>query len=68
MSEYAGRRVRSGQAKTEQIRKTGAKVIATPCHNCADQLIELSKVGKLGIEIQAVVELVYNALVLPPAE
>ncbi len=68
MSEFANRRVNSGQAKTEQIRATGAKIIATPCHNCADQLIELSKVGKLGAEIQAVVELVYNALVLPGNE
>jgi len=32
------------------------------CHNCADQLIELSNRRKLGVEIQAVVEPVYSAL------
>jgi Fe-S oxidoreductase len=62
MSEYGDRRVASGQAKAEQIRATGAKIVATPCHNCADQLIELSKKYKLGTEVQAVVELVYSAL------
>jgi Fe-S oxidoreductase len=62
MSEYADRRVASGQVKADQIRATGAKIVATPCHNCADQLIELSKRYKLGTEVQAVVELVYSAL------
>jgi len=63
MSEYADRRIASGALKAEQIRATGAKVVATPCHNCADQLLELNKRYKLGVEIKAVVELVYNALV-----
>jgi Fe-S oxidoreductase len=63
MSEYGERRVLSGKIKADQIRATGAKIVATPCHNCADQLLELNKRYKLGIEIMAVVELVYNALV-----
>ncbi len=63
MSEYGERRVRSGEIKADQIRQTGAKIVATPCHNCADQLMELSKKYQLGVDIQAVVELVYNALV-----
>ena len=63
MSEYGDRRVASGGPKAEQIRATGAKIIATPCHNCADQLLEISKHYKLGTEVQAVVELVYSALV-----
>jgi Fe-S oxidoreductase len=69
MSEYGERRVASGGRKAEQIRATGAKIVATPCHNCADQLIEISKHYKLGVDVQAVVELVYSALVLegPPA-
>ncbi len=67
MSEYGERRLKSGQVKAEQIRATGARIVATPCHNCADQLIELSKHFKLGVEIQSVVELVYNALVPRPS-
>jgi Fe-S oxidoreductase len=62
LSEYGDRRVKSGRVKADQIRATGAGIVATPCHNCADQLIEISKHYKLGVQIQAVVELVYNAL------
>jgi len=65
MSEYGDRRVKSGEVKANQIKSTGAKIIATPCHNCADQLLEINKKYSLGVEIQAVCELVYNALVLP---
>jgi Fe-S oxidoreductase len=65
MAEYGERRVASGRIKADQIRATEAKIVATPCHNCADQLLEISKHYKLGVEIQAVVELVYNALVQP---
>jgi Fe-S oxidoreductase len=63
MTEYGERRVTSGRVKADQIRKTGAKIVATPCHNCADQLLEISKHYQLGTEIVAVVELVYDALV-----
>jgi Fe-S oxidoreductase len=65
MSEYGQRRVASGQLKAEQIWRTGAKIVATPCHNCADQLLEINKHYKLGVEIKTVVELVYGALVWP---
>jgi Fe-S oxidoreductase len=64
MSEYGDRRVLSGKVKADQIRRTGAKIVATPCHNCADQLLEINKHYKLGVGIMAVVELVYNALVI----
>ena len=62
MSEFGDRRVASGQTKADQIRATGATVVATPCHNCADQLIEINKRYKLGVEIKSLVELVYAAL------
>jgi Fe-S oxidoreductase len=63
LSEYGERRIASGATKAEQIRRTGAKVVATPCHNCADQLLELNKHYKLGVEIMSVSELAYNALI-----
>jgi len=62
MSEYGGRRIASGSRKADQIRATGARIVAAPCHNCADQLIEISRKYNLGAEIMAVVELVYAAL------
>jgi len=64
MSEYGDRRIQSGVVKAEQIKTTGANIVATPCHNCADQLLEINKKYALGVEILAVCELVYNALVM----
>jgi Fe-S oxidoreductase len=68
MTEYAKRRVETGRIKAEQIRATGAKVVATPCHNCIDQLMELNKVYKLRVEIKTVSEILADALVVPPAK
>jgi Fe-S oxidoreductase len=62
MEEYGERRVASGAIKAAQIRATGASVVACPCHNCADQLIELAKVYDLDVEIRSVVEVVYDAI------
>jgi Fe-S oxidoreductase len=68
MSEFGERRIASGGIKANQVRATGAKIIATPCHNCADQLLEISKRYQLGTEIKAVVEIVYDALVPAQSE
>lgn len=64
MGEYAERRIKAGRIKAEQIRKTGAKVVATPCHNCIDQLTELSREYKLNVEVKTIGEMVASALVL----
>jgi Fe-S oxidoreductase len=63
LEEHGARRVASGAVKAGQIRATGASVVACPCHNCADQLIELARVYELPVEIKSVVEIVYDALV-----
>ena len=41
-----------------------AKIVATPCHNCIDQLMELNKHYNLGIEIKTIGEIVANALII----
>jgi hypothetical protein len=64
-SEYGQRRVAIGRLKAEQIRRTGAKVVVTPCHNCIDQLLELNKHYALGVEIRTLAEVAADALVLP---
>lgn len=63
MSEYNKRRVDSGRIKADQIIATGAKIVATPCHNCIDQLMGLNSDYKLGVEIMTIGEIVANALV-----
>ncbi|MBK7143035.1 MAG: (Fe-S)-binding protein [bacterium] len=68
MTRYAERRIKAGQMKADQIAATGAKVVVAPCHNCIDQLSELNKHYKLGVDIKTVTEMVADALVLnPPA-
>jgi len=64
MTRFSQRRIKAGQVKADQIRRAGAKVVAAPCHNCIDQLMELNKHYKLGVEMKTVCEIVANALVL----
>jgi Fe-S oxidoreductase len=65
MTRFSKRRIEAGKIKADQIRATGAKVVATPCHNCIDQLMELNKHYKLDIEIKTVSEIVADAIILP---
>nr|MBC8485186.1 (Fe-S)-binding protein [Bacteroidota bacterium] len=68
MSEYNGRRIESGEIKANQIRKTGATVVATPCHNCIDQLSEINNEYKLGVKVKTISEIVADALVISDIE
>jgi Fe-S oxidoreductase len=65
MTAFTARRRNAGRKKAEQIRTTGARVVAAPCHNCLDQLAEINKTERLGVEVRSVLELVADALVLP---
>jgi len=64
MTRYARRRLTAGRIKAEQIRKTGAKIVVAPCHNCIDQLMDLNREYKLGVEVKTVVEVLAEAIVL----
>ena len=64
MTRFSERRIKAGKLKADQIKTTGAKIVATPCHNCIDQLMELNKHYKMGVELKTVCELVANALVI----
>lgn len=63
-SEHTSKRLEAGKVKAEQIRATGAKVVASPCHNCIDQLMELNRHYALGIEVRTLGEIVADALIL----
>lgn len=65
MSCFTDRRKSAGGVKAEQIKQTEAKIVVAPCHNCIDQLTELNKHFKLGVEVRTVCEVTANALVLP---
>jgi Fe-S oxidoreductase len=62
-SEYTERRLVSGRPKAEQIRRTAAQVVVSPCHNCIDQLMELNRHYGLGVEIRTLAEVAADALV-----
>ncbi|MGB9845984.1 MAG: (Fe-S)-binding protein [Desulfotomaculales bacterium] len=64
--EYRHYRMAKGKLKAEQIQRTGAKIVVSPCHNCFDQLSDIVKHYKLDVKIKHVHHLVSNALILPP--
>lgn len=64
MSEYNERRMGIAGLKAEQIKTTGATVVATPCHNCVDQLIQTNAAYKLNVKIKTLAEIVADAIVL----
>jgi len=64
MSEYSSRRMNIAEIKAEQIRRTGASIVVSPCHNCIDQLMQIDSTFKLGVKIQTLAETVADALIL----
>jgi len=63
MSEYNERRMKIAEIKAEQIRKTGASVVVTPCHNCVDQLMQIDNKFKLGVRVKTLAEVVADAII-----
>ncbi|HUS87144.1 MAG TPA: (Fe-S)-binding protein [Bacteroidales bacterium] len=64
MGEYADRRIKARKVKADQISRTGASFVATPCHSCIDQIMELNHHYKLNIEIKTIGEIVADAIIL----
>ena len=55
-------RIKTGAKKVEQIRKTGAKIVVTPCENCCLQLDTLNEKYDMGIKIMSMMDLVANSI------
>ena len=64
MSELDKFRIQTGQIKADQIKKTGAKVIVTPCENCRLQIDSLNEAYGLGIKISSVMDFVADNMVI----
>jgi len=62
--EFVAHLEKMGIIKADQIKETGAKIVAAPCHNCIDQLMELNKHYEMGVEIKTVCEIAADALVI----
>jgi Fe-S oxidoreductase len=57
-------REETGKAKVNQIKETGAAIVATGCENCHTQLKFLSDRYKTGVKVEFLTNLVANSLVL----
>jgi Fe-S oxidoreductase len=56
-------RMKSSKVKVDQVRKTGATVLATACENCQTQLTNLNDHYKMGMEVKFLSSMVADALV-----
>jgi len=63
--QYKPVRMASGRVKAEQIRATGAKIVITPCHNCFDQVNDLSEEYDLGVKAMALKEILVESMIIP---
>ena len=63
--QYKPVRMASGRVKAEQIRATGAKIVITPCHNCFDQVNDLSEEYDLGVKALALKEILVESMIIP---
>lgn len=65
-ADYKRIRMTAGKVKAEQIKKTGAKFVLVPCHNCTDQINDLNKEYDLGIKVMSFKELICHLMEVPP--
>jgi Fe-S oxidoreductase len=56
-------RMKSVKVKVDQVKQTGAKVLATACENCHTQLSDLNKHYDMGVEVRFLSSMVADALV-----
>jgi len=56
-------RMKSARVKAEQVRATGATVLATACENCHTQLSDLNEHYGMGVRVAFLSQLVADALV-----
>ncbi len=64
MEEFKETRLASGSKKVEQLRASGASVLACPCENCRLQIEELNEMHGLGLQVWQVIDLVVAAMPL----
>ena len=66
--EYYDIRMAAGKAKAEQIRRSGAHIVAAACENCRLQIGDLKEHYSLNYEVTALTDLVVRAMRLPGAQ
>ncbi len=56
-------RMKSATVKVDQVKATGARILATACENCHTQLDNLNEHHKMGVEVKFLSSMVADALV-----
>jgi len=56
-------RMKSAAVKADQVKRSGAAVLATACENCHTQLSDLNNHYKMGVEVRFLSSMVADALV-----
>ncbi len=65
LPEYEDKRLRAGKPKADQIKATGAQVVAAACENCRLQLGDLNNYYGLNVRVTALADLIVKAMRLP---
>ncbi len=68
LPEYEEKRMKAGLPKVNQIKATGARIVAAACENCRLQLGDLNNYYNLNVEITALADLIVKAMRLPIVE
>ncbi len=55
-------RMKSASVKADQVKKTGAKILATACENCHTQLSNLNDHYQMGVDVRFLSSMVADAL------
>jgi Fe-S oxidoreductase len=63
--DYKPFRLANGRVKAEQIKATGAQIVIAPCHNCYDQIHDLSEEYHLGVKVMSFKEIIREAMIVP---
>jgi Fe-S oxidoreductase len=56
-------RMKSAKVKVDQVKATGAKVLATACENCHSQLSDLNNHYGMGVEVKFLSSMIADALI-----
>lgn len=58
-------RMKSARVKADQVKETGARILATACENCHTQLSNLNDHYKIGVDVKFLSSMVAEALARP---
>ncbi len=56
-------RMKSAKVKVDQVKATGAKILATACENCHTQLSDLNNHYSMGVEVKFLSSMIADALI-----